>query len=68
MGAPLDVREARVSSMMDRIARSATPLSWWTCGGQVVLCTPRDARKSLNSFDRNSPALSLCKVPMTCAG
>eukprot|EP00965_Chrysotila_dentata_P069851 2307399-Pleurochrysis_carterae.AAC.2 len=34
MGAPLDVREARVSSMIDRIARSATPLSWWTWGGQ----------------------------------
>eukprot|EP00965_Chrysotila_dentata_P158146 5224821-Pleurochrysis_carterae.AAC.1 len=31
------------------------------CGGQVVLCTPRDARKSTNSFDKNSPALSLCR-------
>eukprot|EP00965_Chrysotila_dentata_P216654 6189503-Pleurochrysis_carterae.AAC.2 len=27
MGTPLDVRDARVSSMLERIARSATPLS-----------------------------------------
>eukprot|EP00965_Chrysotila_dentata_P048490 1608629-Pleurochrysis_carterae.AAC.1 len=52
--------------MMDRMARSATPLSWWTCGGQVELCTPRSARNSVNSGDKNSPALSLCSVPIAC--
>eukprot|EP00965_Chrysotila_dentata_P097268 3215023-Pleurochrysis_carterae.AAC.4 len=50
---------------MERVARSATPLSWCTCGGQVVLCTPNSARNSVNSRDRNSPALSLCSNPTT---
>eukprot|EP00965_Chrysotila_dentata_P176753 5837741-Pleurochrysis_carterae.AAC.1 len=49
--------------MMDRIALSATPFSWRTCGGQVDVCTPSDARRSVNSRDRNSPASSLCRVP-----
>eukprot|EP00965_Chrysotila_dentata_P240579 6203792-Pleurochrysis_carterae.AAC.1 len=68
MGAPLEVSDARVSFIIERMARSATPLSWCMCGGQVVLCTPRDARKSPNSFDKNSPALLLCRVLMTCFG
>eukprot|EP00965_Chrysotila_dentata_P076625 2529734-Pleurochrysis_carterae.AAC.4 len=36
------------------MARSATPLSWWTCGGQVVLWTPAGARNSVDSEERNS--------------
>eukprot|EP00965_Chrysotila_dentata_P005987 196322-Pleurochrysis_carterae.AAC.1 len=48
---------------MDLMALSATPFSWWTCGGQVVACTPSRARRSVNSRERNSPALSLCIVP-----
>eukprot|EP00965_Chrysotila_dentata_P228951 6196895-Pleurochrysis_carterae.AAC.1 len=53
---------------MLRIARSATPLSCWTCGGQVVACMPSSARNSVNCFERNSPALSLCNVPTTRVG
>eukprot|EP00965_Chrysotila_dentata_P170547 5630192-Pleurochrysis_carterae.AAC.1 len=48
---------------MERIARSATPLSSWTCGGQVEECTPESARKSVNRVERNSPALSEWSVP-----
>eukprot|EP00965_Chrysotila_dentata_P015535 513930-Pleurochrysis_carterae.AAC.1 len=59
MGELLATNAERVNSMMERMARSATPLSWWTCGGQVVLCTPASARNSVNSRDKNSPALSL---------
>eukprot|EP00965_Chrysotila_dentata_P149212 4927943-Pleurochrysis_carterae.AAC.1 len=54
--------------MMLRIARSATPLSWWTCGGQVVACTPSSESSSVNCFERNSPALSLWSVPTTRVG
>eukprot|EP00965_Chrysotila_dentata_P172207 5682764-Pleurochrysis_carterae.AAC.1 len=54
--------------MMLRIARSATPLSWWTCGGQVVACTPSSETSSVNCFERNSPALSLWSVPTTRVG
>eukprot|EP00965_Chrysotila_dentata_P064584 2141436-Pleurochrysis_carterae.AAC.1 len=35
VGAPLATKLERASSMMLRIARSATPFSWWTCGGHV---------------------------------
>eukprot|EP00965_Chrysotila_dentata_P226362 6195363-Pleurochrysis_carterae.AAC.5 len=59
MGDPLATKVERVSSMIERIARSATPLSWCTCGGQVEVCTWLVARKSVTSFERNSPALSL---------
>eukprot|EP00965_Chrysotila_dentata_P163155 5388207-Pleurochrysis_carterae.AAC.2 len=45
------------------MARSATPFNWWTCGGQVDECIPRSDKKSVNSLERNSPALSLCMVP-----
>eukprot|EP00965_Chrysotila_dentata_P138029 4565805-Pleurochrysis_carterae.AAC.1 len=45
------------------MARSATPFNWWTWGGQVEECLPRSERRSVNSRERNSPALSLCKVP-----
>eukprot|EP00965_Chrysotila_dentata_P177913 5877318-Pleurochrysis_carterae.AAC.1 len=38
MGELLATSAEWVSSMMERMARSATPLSWWTCGGQVVFC------------------------------
>eukprot|EP00965_Chrysotila_dentata_P258449 6213222-Pleurochrysis_carterae.AAC.1 len=31
---------------MERIALSATPFSWCTCGGHVEVCTPSDARRS----------------------
>eukprot|EP00965_Chrysotila_dentata_P059272 1967539-Pleurochrysis_carterae.AAC.1 len=54
--------------MMLRIARSATPFSWCTCGGQVVAWTPLPASSSVNCFDRNSPALSLWIVPTTRVG
>eukprot|EP00965_Chrysotila_dentata_P205722 6183127-Pleurochrysis_carterae.AAC.1 len=50
---------------MERIARSATPLNWCTYGGQVVLLTPWAARNSVNSCERNSPALSECREPIT---
>eukprot|EP00965_Chrysotila_dentata_P150036 4955418-Pleurochrysis_carterae.AAC.1 len=36
VGAPLATKLERASSMILRIARSATPFSWWTCGGHVV--------------------------------
>eukprot|EP00965_Chrysotila_dentata_P115115 3805936-Pleurochrysis_carterae.AAC.2 len=52
---------------MLRIARSATPFSWCTCGGHVVAFTPLALRKAANSADRNSPALSLWNVPTSCA-
>eukprot|EP00965_Chrysotila_dentata_P237696 6202065-Pleurochrysis_carterae.AAC.1 len=68
VGAPLATRLERVGSMMLRIARSATPLSWWTCGGHVVACTPSRASRSANWWDRNSPALSLWIVPTTRVG
>eukprot|EP00965_Chrysotila_dentata_P176240 5819734-Pleurochrysis_carterae.AAC.1 len=48
--------------MMLRMARSATSLSWCTCGGHVVAWTPLAERKAANSADRNSPALSLNAV------
>eukprot|EP00965_Chrysotila_dentata_P200489 6180005-Pleurochrysis_carterae.AAC.5 len=48
------------------MARSATPFSWCTCGGHVVAWTPLEERKDANSVERNSPALSLWKVPTTC--
>eukprot|EP00965_Chrysotila_dentata_P029582 983472-Pleurochrysis_carterae.AAC.1 len=54
--------------MILRIARSATPFSWWTCGGQVVAWMPLSARNSVNCFERNSPALSLWSVPTTRVG
>eukprot|EP00965_Chrysotila_dentata_P134941 4463260-Pleurochrysis_carterae.AAC.1 len=38
------------------------------CGGHVDECTPCLEGKSVNSRDRNSPALSLCKVPTMRAG
>eukprot|EP00965_Chrysotila_dentata_P008985 292179-Pleurochrysis_carterae.AAC.1 len=53
---------------MDRIARSATPFNWWTCGGQVDVCTPFSDRNSVNSRERNSPAVSLWRVPAMRAG
>eukprot|EP00965_Chrysotila_dentata_P093173 3077408-Pleurochrysis_carterae.AAC.1 len=59
MGELLATSAKRVSPLMERMARSATPLSWWVCDGHVVLCTPASARKSVNSRDRYSPALSL---------
>eukprot|EP00965_Chrysotila_dentata_P008416 274348-Pleurochrysis_carterae.AAC.1 len=48
---------------MERIALSATPFNWCTCGGQMEVCTPSNARSSVNSRDRNLPALSLWSVP-----
>eukprot|EP00965_Chrysotila_dentata_P092337 3047615-Pleurochrysis_carterae.AAC.1 len=68
VGAPQATSDARVSSIMDRIARSATPFNWWTCGGQVEVCTPFSDRNSVNSRERNSPALSLWRVPTMRAG
>eukprot|EP00965_Chrysotila_dentata_P115573 3819488-Pleurochrysis_carterae.AAC.4 len=59
MGELLATNADRVNSMMERLAHSATPLSWCTSGGQVVLCTPASARNSVNSRERNSPALLL---------
>eukprot|EP00965_Chrysotila_dentata_P252362 6210641-Pleurochrysis_carterae.AAC.1 len=50
------------------MARSATPFNWWTRGGQVEECIPRSERRSVNSRERNSPALSLCKVPTMRVG
>eukprot|EP00965_Chrysotila_dentata_P152619 5043788-Pleurochrysis_carterae.AAC.1 len=47
-GAPQATRLERVSSIILRMARSATPMSWWTCGGHVVACTPSRASKSVN--------------------
>eukprot|EP00965_Chrysotila_dentata_P099232 3281336-Pleurochrysis_carterae.AAC.1 len=38
------------------------------CGGQVEVWTPRSDKNSVNSLDRNSPALSLCRVPMMRVG
>eukprot|EP00965_Chrysotila_dentata_P114978 3800493-Pleurochrysis_carterae.AAC.1 len=54
--------------MIERIALSATPFNWCTCGGQVDVCTPSTARRSVNSRDKNSPALSLWSVPTMRAG
>eukprot|EP00965_Chrysotila_dentata_P070008 2312332-Pleurochrysis_carterae.AAC.2 len=68
VGAPLATKLDRASSMTLLMARSATPFSWWTCGGQVVVCTPSSARSSVNYLERNSPALSLCSVPTTRVG
>eukprot|EP00966_Prymnesium_polylepis_P304336 7031612-Prymnesium_polylepis.1 len=42
---------------MDRMARSATPLSSWTCGEHVDCATL--SSRSRYSRDRNSPALSV---------
>eukprot|EP00965_Chrysotila_dentata_P005295 173827-Pleurochrysis_carterae.AAC.4 len=53
---------------MERIALSATPFSWCTWGGHVDVCTPSEARRSVNSRDKNSPALSLCSVPTMRVG
>eukprot|EP00965_Chrysotila_dentata_P184376 6086777-Pleurochrysis_carterae.AAC.3 len=53
---------------MDRIARSATPSSSCTCGGQVVVCTPEAVKKSAKRVDRNSPALSEWSVPTSRRG
>ena len=36
LGEPLDIIAALAVSIILRIARSATPLSWCTCGGHVV--------------------------------
>eukprot|EP00965_Chrysotila_dentata_P055480 1840636-Pleurochrysis_carterae.AAC.1 len=53
---------------MLRIARSATPFSWWTCGGHVAAWMPSSARNSVNCFERNLPALSLWSVPTIRVG
>ena len=54
--------------MIIRMDRSATPFSACTYGGQVV-CAMRDSsRNSVNSRDRNSPALSVCKAPTAYLG
>ena len=45
--------------------RSATPLSWCTCGGHVVSDTSDSSRSSWNCRDRNSPALSVWMVDTT---
>eukprot|EP00965_Chrysotila_dentata_P012802 423032-Pleurochrysis_carterae.AAC.1 len=58
MGADAETRADRARSMMERIARSATPFSAWTCGGHVEAWTLDLARKSVNCVERNSPALS----------
>eukprot|EP00965_Chrysotila_dentata_P230126 6197588-Pleurochrysis_carterae.AAC.4 len=68
VGVPLATRLARVSSITLRIARSATPFNWCTCGGQVVEWTPLRANSSVKCRERNSPALSLCIVPTTRVG
>eukprot|EP00965_Chrysotila_dentata_P132024 4364597-Pleurochrysis_carterae.AAC.1 len=47
-----------------RMALSATPFSWCTCGGHVVALTPFELRNEAKSADRNSPALSLWNVPI----
>ena len=47
------------TSMMLRMARSATPLSECTCGGQVVCVMPAESKNSVNSRERNSPALNV---------
>eukprot|EP00965_Chrysotila_dentata_P078799 2598531-Pleurochrysis_carterae.AAC.2 len=51
-----------------RMARSATPLSAWMCGGEVVACTELSARSSVKSRDTNSPASSVCIVPTIRVG
>eukprot|EP00965_Chrysotila_dentata_P144369 4769176-Pleurochrysis_carterae.AAC.1 len=58
----------RTSSMVVRMARSATPLSACTCGGEVVAWTKPLASSSVNSREMNSPALSVWIVPMILAG
>ena len=65
---PLATRLARTFSRMDRIARSATPLSWCTCAGQRVCVMEDSSSSSPNCFERNSPALSECRVPSTLIG
>eukprot|EP00965_Chrysotila_dentata_P075322 2487353-Pleurochrysis_carterae.AAC.6 len=50
------------------MARSATPLSSWTYGGHVVVCTPESARKSAKRVERNYPALSEWIVPTSRFG
>eukprot|EP00965_Chrysotila_dentata_P002248 73669-Pleurochrysis_carterae.AAC.1 len=49
IGDPLATKADRVNSIIERMASSATPFSWCTCGGQVELWTWFDARKSVNS-------------------
>ena len=65
VGELLATRSARNTSMMERMARSATPFSWCTCGGQVVWWMSSSSMSSENSRDRNSPALSVCSAPTT---
>ena len=67
-GQLLASRVARATSMIERIARSATPLSECTCGGHVVRSMVSLSRYSVNSFERNSPALSICSWPTTLIG
>ena len=64
----LAIMLTRMSSRIERTARSATPFSWCTCGGQVVWLIPSEARRSLNSCERNSAALSQCTAPRTMEG
>ena len=45
--------------------RSATPFSWWTCGGHVVWVTRDSSRSSRKWRERNSPALSVWMVETT---
>eukprot|EP00966_Prymnesium_polylepis_P264273 6105034-Prymnesium_polylepis.1 len=45
------------------MARSATPLNWWTCGGLVVCSTLVSSISSANSRETSSPALSVCRAP-----
>ena len=48
--------------------RSATPFSACTYGGQVVCLMSDSSKNSLNSRERNSPALSVCKDPTAYLG
>ena len=57
-----------MSVRMELIARSATPLSACTCGGQVVCATSSVSSSSVNLRERNSPALSVWSEPTMRTG
>ena len=62
------VRYDRVKLSTEPIARSATPFSACTWGGQVVWATSSASSMSVNWRDRNSPALSVWSEPTTRTG
>jgi hypothetical protein len=63
-GALLATIDVRTMGVMAPMARSATPLSAWSYGGQESKLMLSRARKALKSALMNSPALSARSAPM----